>query len=212
MIKKYVEATQTLMEEAIRNKVKKVVFMGAATNLVGMRPIRLKGPQRLKGYLYDDTSHFANPKQMVDCVSMSNESAKLMAEKAIWGVFNRNWNENQTVLISLLPHFMIGPPLFKALVGSNPSCQAIDTVLNSRQNTFPHVHLPTVDVRDVALAHLQAVKLDGLMSGRYLVAQKSLWMYEIVDQLKAEQKTYGKKIKMRRLTSVEVMLASMLIQ
>lgn len=34
-IRLYVESTQNLMESAIKNKVKKVIFMGAASSVVG---------------------------------------------------------------------------------------------------------------------------------------------------------------------------------
>ena len=67
---------------------------------------------------------------------------------------------------------MTGPPLYKSIISSNSSCQAISSILNNNQYGFPEVNLPIVDVRDVVQAHLSIIRYDPLknMSGRFLVS------------------------------------------
>lgn len=42
-IRKYIEATQTLVEASVSNKVKKIVFTGSASSVVGQFPVNEPG-------------------------------------------------------------------------------------------------------------------------------------------------------------------------
>lgn len=44
---------------------------------------------------------------------------------------------------------------------------------------MPKVQFPIVDVRDVALAHLNAVKFENVKNSRYMLVGDSLWFREI---------------------------------
>jgi hypothetical protein len=53
-------------------------------------------------------------------------------------------------LCSILPYFIIGPPLYKDVIQTNPSLQFLDVILKNKQKGLPNVSIPMVDVRDVA--------------------------------------------------------------
>ena len=94
----------------------------------------------------------------------------------------------KTSLVSFLPYFMVGPPLYQDLIQTNSSCAAINSILTNSQYGLPEVQLPVSDVRDVAYAHLQAVTLDSFANSnaRFLVSSESLWFSDILKLLKAE--------------------------
>ena len=202
VVRRYVEATQYLVEEAVKNKVKQVIFMASASNVIGQTPVADNS------FVYSDASVFADPK----LVDRPNERAKLLAEKVCWNVIRRQPpSEQRTALVSLLPYFMVGPPLFKSLVSANASCQAVTAILNNTQHGFPQVHLPAVDVRDVAAAHVRAMTLDSLRgkSGRYLVASSSLWFSEVIATLREEEKALGKRIRTKIMGPLTLKLANL---
>ena len=134
-----------------------------------------------EGFIYRDAYDWVDAKT----INRPNEKGKILAEKVAWTAIKRQ-EEPVTTLTTLLPYFMVGPPLYQDLLTTNSSCQAIGAVLNNLQYGFPEIQLPTSDVRDVAAAHIQAMLLDTVrgMNGRYLVATESLWFSEILKTLK----------------------------
>jgi len=67
------------MESAIRNKVKKVVFIGAASSVIGQHPVKDKG------FIYNDPNVWIDPKTM----QKPNERAKILSEKVCWNSIRR---------------------------------------------------------------------------------------------------------------------------
>ncbi|TNV77344.1 hypothetical protein FGO68_gene2646 [Halteria grandinella] len=198
-IKRYIEATQTLVEESVKNKVKKVVYTGSATSVVGENPVKDEG------FIYKDPYFWVDPK----AINKPNEKAKILAEKVCWTAIKRQDStvpdgHPKTTFISLLPYFMVGPPQYIDLINTNSSCIAINSILTNAQYGFPEIQLPISDVRDVAQAHIQAVTLDSMrhVNGRYLVSSESLWFSEILKVLKEDQKAMGLKIKTRIIGNI----------
>jgi len=48
----------------------------------------------------------------------------------------------------------------------------------------PRVMYPVVDVRDVALAHLRAIKVKEAANNRFLITNKSLWLIDFAKILR----------------------------
>ena len=116
-IKKYFEATQALIESSIKHKVKKVVMTGSATSVVGQFPVKDKD------FVYSDSYFWIDAK----LINKPNEKAKILAEKVAWTSIKRQDStvaegQHKTTFQSLLPYFMVGPPLYADLVNSNSSC------------------------------------------------------------------------------------------
>lgn len=78
-IRKYIEATQNLVEQAVQNKVKKVIFTGSASSVIGQFPV--KEP----GFVYNDPYTWVEPKS----ISKPNEKAKILAEKVCWNAIKK---------------------------------------------------------------------------------------------------------------------------
>ena len=92
---------------AVQNKVKKVVFTGSASSVIGQFPVKDEG------FVYSDPLLWVEPKT----ISKPNEKAKILAEKVCWNAIKKqdhNLPETalKTSLVTLLPYFMVGPPLY----------------------------------------------------------------------------------------------------
>ena len=86
---------------------------------------------------------------------------------------------------AILPYFMVGPPLYQDLISSNSSCKQIQTILRNELPIYPNVSLPTVDVRDVASAHIMAALSANFASrnDRFFLSARSLWFKDIIAAL-----------------------------
>lgn len=62
------------MEEAVKQRVKKVVYTGAATSVVG------EVPSQENGFVYRDNYHQVDAKLL----TQPNEKAKFLAERVSW--------------------------------------------------------------------------------------------------------------------------------
>lgn len=78
-IKKYIEATQSLMDECIKQKVKKVVFTGSASSVIGQFPVKEEG------FVYNDAYTWVDSK----AINKPNEKAKILAEKVCWNAIKK---------------------------------------------------------------------------------------------------------------------------
>ncbi len=55
----------------------------------------------------------------------------------------------------------------------------IEALISSKFPGLPKVTLPLVDVRDCALAHLNALKIEESANNRFILVKDSLWLTEI---------------------------------
>ena len=78
-IRKYIEATKTLVETAVTNKVKKIVFTGSASSVVGQFPVTDDG------FVYQDPYNWVDAKT----ITKPNEKAKILAEKVCWNAIKK---------------------------------------------------------------------------------------------------------------------------
>ena len=78
-IKNYVDATRTLVENSISNKVKKIVFTGSASSVVGQFPVKDKD------FIYNDPYTWVDFK----AINKPNERAKILAEKVCWNAVKK---------------------------------------------------------------------------------------------------------------------------
>ena len=77
-----------------------MVATGAASSIVGNEP---------KEGIYDNPLVWADHEQ----IQKPNEKAKLLAERTMWNTVTKLQNEDKSQLkfCSILPYFMVGPPL-----------------------------------------------------------------------------------------------------
>lgn len=87
------------------------------------------------------------------------------------------------------PALVLGPQI------NESSSTSVDLVLRVMKNNvpgIPNIFFSLVDVRDVALAHLQALELD-VDNERYIINNTEMSFYDLIMVLKNEFKPYGYK-------------------
>lgn len=109
--------------------------------------------------------------------------SKKVAEKEAWKIQSEqsNWD-----LVTINPGFVLGPSLT-----SRADSTSIDFMINLLNGKLkfgvPKLTFGVVDVRDVAKAHIEAIKKPQA-SGRYLLVSQSLNMKQIADILMKKYK------------------------
>ena len=115
--------------------------------------------------------------------------AKKLAEKRAWELFDsQKPGEHTWDLITILPAFMMGPPLGNS---SSPSIQFCADMLNGKfARTMPPLGFACVDVRNAAAAHVLAAVVPKA-KGRYLCIERSC---NIIDLIKEIQPRWPQKL------------------
>ena len=101
-IKNYTESTKGLLQKSIENKnTLKFVMTGSASSIVGQAPEKDK--------IYSNPLEWAD----IDLITKPNERAKILAERQTWARVTKAQNDEDSnmKLTTILPYFMIGPPL-----------------------------------------------------------------------------------------------------
>ncbi|VDL72977.1 unnamed protein product [Nippostrongylus brasiliensis] len=118
--------------------------------------------------------------------------SKTLAEKAAWDFWNTLDRNTRFSLTVLNPTFIIGPVLSDS---ENGSCTVIGRIMDFRTYlASPKVSLGVVDVRDVARAHVEALKRPETDGERILISARSVWFKEMMDWLRKEFKHMGYNI------------------
>ena len=86
----------------------------------------------------------------------------------------------QLEIVRLMPTLCVGPSL---LSSATSSIEAFAKILNGEYPGIPKLMFPHVDVRDVALAHLNALTYPNVNGKRFLITQQSFWMKETCEFL-----------------------------
>jgi dihydroflavonol-4-reductase len=126
--------------------------------------------------------------------------SKTLAERAAWAFVA---DEAPSMALTVVhPGFVLGPPLDDR-VGASVS--VVRRLLRGRDPMLPRVGVPVVDVRDVADAHLRALRRPDVSTGRrYLLAGGSRWLTELAATLRAGHP--GRRIATRTAPDVAVRL------
>jgi len=127
------------------------------------------------GHVFDesDWSDFAHTKG-------AYEKSKTLAERAAWDYVQHEARALE--LVALNPSFVLGPSLTGA---ENTSNELVNKLLRRELPGVPRLHLPLVDVRDVALAHVLAMTHEKAAGERFILTSDTVWMKEIADTLAA---------------------------
>lgn len=106
--------------------------------------------------------------------------SKTLAERAAWDFVREHAPDMQLTVIN--PVLVVGPPLDRHF-GSSVS--VIERLLNAKDPMIPQFGFATVDVRDVALAHLRALTIPGTAGKRYIASDRFLWFTDMASILKS---------------------------
>lgn len=116
------------------------------------------------------------------------EKSKLRAEKAAWELVKNLPDDEKFELAVINPGFILGPVLH----GSN--CTSMEfhrRFLQHEMPAVPKMCLGCCDVRDVAEAHITAMKSPKAPGNRYITISGSLWLQDIAKILDEEFRPLG---------------------
>eukprot|EP01095_Lingulamoeba_sp_RSL-Kostka_P001793 TRINITY_DN1258_c0_g3_i1.p1 TRINITY_DN1258_c0_g3~~TRINITY_DN1258_c0_g3_i1.p1 ORF type:complete len:337 (+),score=103.96 TRINITY_DN1258_c0_g3_i1:52-1062(+) len=181
LIKPAVDGTLNVLKCAKKVKtVKKVVLTSSIAAIQG------KNNNPRKVWSEDDWNLDATIK------TAPYELSKRLAEQSAWNFIKNQKKYKNVPLLELCvinPGFVIGPPLSKRV--DSTSVRVILSFLNGmakkRGGVFP-IAFPCIDVRDVATAHVIAIKIGHSKDNRYLLATSEAYSHmDLVNILKAYQ-------------------------
>lgn len=116
--------------------------------------------------------------------------SKIQAEKKAWEYWKELKSDETFELVTVNPGVVTGPLLTKAAGGS---VKIFEMIMKGDLWSIPQVYFPTVDVRDVARAHLQALTL-AKSGERYAIVQKTYYMPDLGQMMSEEFSQYGYKV------------------
>lgn len=120
--------------------------------------------------------------------------SKMFAERDAWDFVAR---EGGPELVSLLPVAVMGPTLGPGLSGAN---HLLHRMLSGAMPAMPDLHIPIVDVRDVARAHALAITAEDVAGERLLLSNgPPLPLSEIARILRDDLGPAASKVPHRRM-------------
>jgi nucleoside-diphosphate-sugar epimerase len=129
--------------------------------------------------------------------------SKTLAERAAWEFMKAEGGA--TELVTILPSGVFGPILTPEGLGS---VQFIQRLIDGRLPRIPNVGLNIIDVRDVAVAHVAAMKAPGAAGQRLIVTGDFMWMKDIAAHLRTTLGARGAKIPTKELPDFVVKLGA----
>jgi dihydroflavonol-4-reductase len=115
--------------------------------------------------------------------------SKTLAERAAWDFMKAEGGS--TELTTILPSGVFGPILTKDGLGS---VQFIQRLVDGRLPRIPNVGISIIDVRDLAVAHVRAMKAPAAAGQRLIVNGDFMWMKDIAAILRQKLGARGARI------------------
>jgi len=124
------------------------------------------------------------------------QKSKTIAEKAAWDFYN-NQNGDKMEMTVVNPGGVMGPQLGNDLGGA--STQIVSQLISGKFPMIPALSFPFIDVRDVAILHLRAMKTPEADGKRFIAAHaEPTWMFQVAEVL---SKAGYDKIKLKKAPS-----------
>lgn len=131
--------------------------------------------------------------------------SKTLAERAAWDFMANEGGAME--LTTLLPVAVMGPILGADITGAN---HLIATMLEGKMPALPNLFIPIVDVRDVASAHVRAMKASRAAGERLLLSNgPAIAMKEIAATLRARLGDAAQQVPTRSIPDVVVRLGAL---
>jgi nucleoside-diphosphate-sugar epimerase len=129
------------------------------------------------------------------------DKSKTIAERAAWDYMESVKASSSMQLTVVNPGLVLGP-LLSSDWGT--SGEMIKRIMEHKVPAIPNINFATVDVRDVASAHLSAMVTPEAAGQRFICAEANHSMMEIAQILKSRYGAQGFKIPTGRLPSIAV--------
>lgn len=119
--------------------------------------------------------------------------SKALAERAAWDFMAGEGKDAGMRLTAINPAAVIGPSLTADIGTSN---QVVKRLIDGSMPATIAMHLGYVDVRDVAAAHILAMKNEASDGLRFIVSERELWLHEAASILRDGGYAKAPKIKL----------------
>ena len=120
------------------------------------------------------------------------QKSKTLAERAAWDFMDALPEENPMELVVINPGYVLGP---LPDTNARTSGVLVYELLRSNQPGVARMHFNGVDVRDVANAHLAAMRTPEAAGQRFICVGQSFWMQEVALVLKKRFAARGFNVK-----------------
>jgi len=151
------------------------------------------GNDRSRVFTEDDWSNLEGPR------IGAYDKSKTIAERASWEFMESLSGRSSMELVVINPGLVLGP-LLSSDWGT--SGEMVKRILEHKVPAIPNINFATVDVRDVASAHVSAMTSPEAAGQRFICAEANHSMMEIAQILKAAYGRRGFNIPTRRLPSI----------
>ncbi len=131
------------------------------------------------------------------------EKSKTLAERAAWDFVASLPPERRFELVVINPGLVLGPVLEK---DSGTSGEAVRKLLAREFPGCPHFGWAMVDVRDVAAAHVAALRVPEAAGQRFVCATDHVWMQDVAKILDRRFRERGYKVPTRSIPNFVVRL------
>ena len=192
LIKPAVEGTMAVVRAAHKHRVKRVVITSSVIAIMQQHNQNIK-----ELFTEDDWS------DLTSCLAYAK--SKTLAEKAAWDFLHSLPEEERFELVIINPALIMGPSL---IAGDFSSGQFVKNMMIGKHPFMPKVKMPIVDVRDVAVAHLQGLKVPEAAGKRFILNAKAMWFKDMALGLKKNYPT-GFNIKTGEIGYCPIKMASM---
>jgi len=167
LVKPAVNGTIAICKAAFKHKVKRVVITSSIAAIM---------------YGLDTTNTHKTPEDWTQPENAKPyPKSKTLAEKAAWNFHDKLPDNVKFELTSINPGIIVGPGLL------NPTHFASgDLVKLLMMRGMPGVtksKVGLIDIRDCALAHLQAIKVPEAANKRFILVSKAVWFKEVAGWL-----------------------------
>lgn len=163
LIRPAVDGTRHVIDAAIKQDVKRVVLTSSIAAITDTHD----GKTVYSEEDWTDTNH---PK------TSAYYKSKALAEKLAWDLISKQTSQNKTELSVINPSAVLGPTLTNDIGTSN---EFVRQILMGKVPAAPRLHFGFVDVRDVAKAHILAMKTKKAAGERFIICEKEYWFVEL---------------------------------
>ncbi len=166
VIRPAVDGTRRAFEAAQRAGVRRVVMTSSTVAVVN------KTPPEGRPFDERDWSDLEHPG------ITPYAKSKTLAERAAWEFTEAN---PEMALTVINPGFVLGKPLGDSW---NTSLGVIERILQAKDPMLPNFGFTSVDVGDVAEAHVRALTRDDTVGKRFLAINEWIWFTEMAQVIK----------------------------
>ncbi|XP_076036188.1 uncharacterized protein LOC143022089 isoform X1 [Oratosquilla oratoria] len=185
-----------VLKKLQESSVKKIIVMSSSAAVVAETT-----PEADKVYTEEDWS---DPESAtIDPYSKS----KVLAEKAAWDFVKELPEEEKIELCVINPAFVLGPALLESHKGAT-SMNFMTQVMNRAYPAVPRISFAICDVRDVAKAHVQALKNPAAAGHRHIICTDTLWLREMTTTISKEFRPQGYSVPTGQLPYVLCWIAA----